>query len=95
MFPCIFQIVYTLPGVSTISRLNNVRTNLALTLFMLWIFTDDADNSVSLDYLAFVADGLYAGSYFHKSPLGKHIYIESWQSEVKFLHHGLQSDALP
>ena len=74
-----------------ISNVENGRN--LMTLRMLSYYAELT--GVSLDYLAFVADGLYAGSYFHKSPLGKHIYIESWQSEVKFLHHGLQSDALP
>jgi hypothetical protein len=35
-----------------------------------WITTDNADNAVSLDNLALITDGLYAGSYFHKIPLG-------------------------
>ena len=35
---------------------------------MFWVRTNNADNSVSFNNLALIADGLYAGSYFHKSP---------------------------
>jgi len=37
---------------------------------MFRVRTDNADNAVSLNYLTLVADGLYAGAYFHKSPPG-------------------------
>ncbi len=42
---------------------------------MLWVFTDNADDAVSLDYLTLVADRFYTGSYFHKSPPGNHANI--------------------
>ena len=37
-----------------------------LTLFVLWILTDDSDRSFSLDDLAFFADRFDRWSYFHR-----------------------------
>jgi hypothetical protein len=42
---------------------------------MLWVSANDTDNTIALNYLAFVANGLYAGSYFHKSPPGDIVYF--------------------
>ena len=35
---------------------------------MLWVSANDTDNTIALNNLTLIADGLYAGSYFHKSP---------------------------
>jgi hypothetical protein len=37
---------------------------------MFRVSADNTDNAVSLDNLTLVANGLYAGAYFHKSPPG-------------------------
>ncbi len=37
---------------------------------MFGVDANDTDNTVPFDNLAFIAYGLYAGSYFHKIPLG-------------------------
>ena len=59
--PCIFEIVSTPPGVSTISRLNtsNILQKLTLTLFVFWIFADNANASFSFNYFAFFANWFY------------------------------------
>lgn len=52
---------------------------------MLWVRTDNSDNSVSLDNLTLIADRLYTGSYFHKSPPENLPYnIESWQFAMNY-----------
>jgi hypothetical protein len=39
--------------------------SLALLLFMLWILANNANNPIPLYNLAFIANGLHAGSDFH------------------------------
>jgi|GEM_PF-5352315 len=52
---------------------------------MLWIRTNDTDDTVSFDNLTLIADGLYAGSYFHKSPPGdRYTLLESWQFAMNY-----------
>jgi len=60
---------------------------------MFGVRTDNADDSVSLNNLTLVANGLYTGSYFHKSPPGK-MYTTSNHGNPKrnYFRHGLQSD---
>ena len=54
---------------------------------MLRVSANDTDNTIALDNLAFVANGLYAGSYFHKSP-PRNIYfprkIMAIRNELQF-----------
>ena len=35
---------------------------------MLGVNANDTDNTIALDNLTLITDGLYTGSYFHKSP---------------------------
>ena len=43
----------------------NYCSGLALTLFVLWIFTDNHDFTIALNHFAFVANFLYRRSDFH------------------------------
>jgi hypothetical protein len=47
---------------------------------MFRVTANDTDNAVPFDNLALVANGLYAGSYFHKSPPGNVILAPNYGS---------------
>ncbi len=62
--PSIYKQRNNTPGWFLLLRLNfepffDFESPLTLSLFMLGIFTDDSDTSLSLDDLAFITNGLY------------------------------------
>jgi hypothetical protein len=50
---------------------------------MFWVRTNDADYTAPFDYLTFITDRLYAGSYFHKSPPGMYLRIMATRNELQ------------
>lgn len=50
---------------------------------MFRVTANDTDNAVPFDNLALVANGLYAGSYFHKSPPGMYLRIMATRNELQ------------